>query len=105
MSQRRTALGARMFPPDSGVHAPGLAPPESAPRRQSIFYVILPDFKIRPGGNTTGGRTGWNVLTSINDSEAASFGADGIAGHDARYDRAGEFVAATAFRRSPSAGP
>ena len=40
----------------------------------------------------TGGRAGWNVVTSLNDSEAANFGADGVADHDARYDRADEFV-------------
>ena len=40
----------------------------------------------------TGGRAGWNVVTSLNDSEAANFGADGVADHDTRYDRADEFV-------------
>ena len=40
----------------------------------------------------TGGRAGWNVVTSLNDSEAANFGADGVVDHDARYDRADEFV-------------
>ena len=40
----------------------------------------------------TGGRAGWNVVTSLNDSEAANFGADGVADHDSRYDRADEFV-------------
>ena len=40
----------------------------------------------------TGGRAGWNVVTSLNDSEAANFGADGVAAHDERYDRADEFV-------------
>ena len=40
----------------------------------------------------TGGRAGWNVVTSLNDSEAANFGAGGVADHDVRYDRADEFV-------------
>ena len=31
-------------------------------------------------------------MTSLNDSEAANFGADGVADHDARYDRADEFI-------------
>ena len=39
-----------------------------------------------------GGRTAWNVVTSLNDSEAANFGRDGHLGHDARYDRADEFL-------------
>ncbi len=40
----------------------------------------------------TGGRAAWNVVTSLNDSEAANFSADGHLGHEARYDRADEFM-------------
>lgn len=40
----------------------------------------------------TGGRAGWNVVTSLNDSEAANFGADRLPDHDSRYDRADEFM-------------
>ncbi len=40
----------------------------------------------------TGGRAGWNVVTSLNDSEAANFGADSLPEHDTRYDRADEFM-------------
>lgn len=39
-----------------------------------------------------GGRAGWNIVTSLNDSEAANFGQDVHLGHDARYDRADEFM-------------
>lgn len=39
-----------------------------------------------------GGRCGWNVVTSLNDSEAANFGADKVLEHDLRYDRADEFM-------------
>ena len=42
----------------------------------------------------TGGRAAWNVVTSLNDSEAANFGRDGHLPHDVRYDRADEFVQA-----------
>ncbi len=38
------------------------------------------------------GRAAWNVVTSLNDSEAANFGAAGHLGHDLRYDRADEFM-------------
>ena len=39
------------------------------------------------------GRAAWNVVTSLNDSEAANFGASrSILGHDLRYDRADEFM-------------
>ncbi len=41
-----------------------------------------------------GGRAAWNVVTSLNDSEAANFGRAAHLGHDARYDRADEFMAA-----------
>jgi FMN-dependent oxidoreductase (nitrilotriacetate monooxygenase family) len=38
------------------------------------------------------GRAAWNVVTSLNDSEAANFGKDQHLPHDARYDRADEFM-------------
>ncbi|MEV0685374.1 LLM class flavin-dependent oxidoreductase [Nocardia sp. NPDC050378] len=40
----------------------------------------------------SGGRAGWNVVTSVNDSEAQNFGMDAHLGHDERYDRADEFL-------------
>jgi len=39
-----------------------------------------------------GGRAAWNIVTSLNDSEAANFGREAHPEHDARYDRADEFV-------------
>lgn len=44
----------------------------------------------------SGGRAAWNVVTSVNDSEAQNFGVDAHLGHDARYDRADEFLDAVA---------
>jgi FMN-dependent oxidoreductase (nitrilotriacetate monooxygenase family) len=43
----------------------------------------------------SGGRAAWNVVTSVNDSEAQNFGVDQHLGHDERYDRADEFLEAT----------
>lgn len=43
----------------------------------------------------TGGRAAWNVVTSVNDSEAQNFGLDQVIDHDTRYDRADEFLEAT----------
>jgi FMN-dependent oxidoreductase (nitrilotriacetate monooxygenase family) len=43
----------------------------------------------------SGGRAAWNIVTSVNDSEAQNFGLDVHLGHDARYDRAEEFLEAT----------
>jgi len=40
-----------------------------------------------------GGRAAWNVVTSLNDSEAANFGQGPHLDHDTRYDRADEFMA------------
>ncbi|MBM3609863.1 MAG: LLM class flavin-dependent oxidoreductase, partial [Alphaproteobacteria bacterium] len=40
----------------------------------------------------SGGRAGWNVVTSGNDSEALNFGREDHYEHDERYRRAGEFV-------------
>jgi FMN-dependent oxidoreductase (nitrilotriacetate monooxygenase family) len=41
-----------------------------------------------------GGRAAWNVVTSLNDSEAANFGRESHPDHDARYDGADEFMEA-----------
>ena len=43
----------------------------------------------------TKGRAAWNMVTSVNDSEAQNFGLDQVIGHDERYDRADEFLSAT----------
>ncbi len=43
----------------------------------------------------SGGRAAWNVVTSVNDGEAQNFGVDTILDHNARYDRADEFLEAT----------
>ncbi|HXY26919.1 MAG TPA: LLM class flavin-dependent oxidoreductase [Acidimicrobiales bacterium] len=43
----------------------------------------------------SGGRAAWNVVTSVNDSEAQNFGLKEHLPHDARYDRADEFLEAT----------
>ena len=40
----------------------------------------------------SGGRAAWNVVTSVNDSEAQNFGVNAHLGHDERYDRADEFM-------------
>ena len=38
------------------------------------------------------GRSAWNVVTSLNSAEAANFGSTEHMEHDARYDRADEFM-------------
>jgi FMN-dependent oxidoreductase (nitrilotriacetate monooxygenase family) len=40
----------------------------------------------------TGGRAAWNVVTSLNDSEALNMGRGEVMEHDLRYDRADEFM-------------
>jgi FMN-dependent oxidoreductase (nitrilotriacetate monooxygenase family) len=42
--------------------------------------------------NLFGGRAAWNVVTSLNDAEAANFGRSEHLAHDERYDRAEEFM-------------
>ncbi|MDX1881102.1 LLM class flavin-dependent oxidoreductase [Mycobacterium sp. SMC-18] len=44
--------------------------------------------------NLSDGRVSWNVVTSLNDSEARNFGVDEHLEHDQRYDRADEFLEA-----------
>jgi FMN-dependent oxidoreductase (nitrilotriacetate monooxygenase family) len=38
------------------------------------------------------GRVAWNIVTSLNSAEALNFGQDAHLEHDARYDRADEFM-------------
>lgn len=40
----------------------------------------------------SGGRVGWNVVTTVRDAAAENFGRDGHPEHDERYARASEFV-------------
>ena len=40
----------------------------------------------------SGGRAAWNIVTSVNDSEAQNYGFKEHLDHDARYDRADEFL-------------
>jgi len=40
----------------------------------------------------TGGRTGWNIVTSSEDRSAQNFGQPQLAAHDDRYDMADEYV-------------
>ena len=40
----------------------------------------------------SGGRAAWNVVTSVNDSEAQNFGLSAAMDHDRRYDKADEFL-------------
>lgn len=42
----------------------------------------------------SGGRAAWNIVTSVNDSEARNFGVQQTLAHDERYDRADEFMEA-----------
>ncbi|HWI21565.1 MAG TPA: NtaA/DmoA family FMN-dependent monooxygenase [Baekduia sp.] len=42
--------------------------------------------------NLTGGRIGWNIVTSYEDEAAQNYGMDAIPPHDERYARADEFV-------------
>lgn len=42
----------------------------------------------------SGGRAAWNVVTSVNQGEADNFGYTETLAHDARYDRADEFLEA-----------
>lgn len=40
----------------------------------------------------SGGRSGWNLVTSADPTEASNFGIDAHAAHDVRYARAEEFI-------------
>ncbi|AZO26432.1 MULTISPECIES: LLM class flavin-dependent oxidoreductase [Mesorhizobium] len=55
--------------------------------------------------NLSGGRAGWNLVTSANPIEAANFGSTGLRPHADRYERAREFAAVvTGLWRRKAAG-
>ena len=49
----------------------------------------------------SGGRAGWNLVTSASEIEAANFGAQGLRAHRDRYARADEFAGVVARLWSP----
>jgi alkanesulfonate monooxygenase SsuD/methylene tetrahydromethanopterin reductase-like flavin-dependent oxidoreductase (luciferase family) len=55
--------------------------------------TILREF--RTIDHLSNGRAAWNVVTSMNDSEAQNFGVESHLNHDQRYDRAEEFMELT----------
>ena len=53
----------------------------------------------------SGGRAGWNLVTSASEIEAANFGAQGLRAHRDRYAKANEFAAVvTAYGTRRSRG-
>ena len=48
--------------------------------------------EFRTIDHLSNGRAAWNVVTSMNDSEAQNFGVESHLNHDQRYDRAEEFM-------------
>lgn len=48
--------------------------------------------KLASIDHISGGRAGWNLVTSQNENEAQNFGFDQHVDHALRYERAGEFV-------------
>lgn len=53
-------------------------------------YVLARAFSTLD--HLSGGRAGWNVVTSSEDRAAQNFGLDGLPQHDERYERAEEFI-------------
>ena len=56
-------------------------------------YHIAREFRTLD--HLSNGRAAWNVVTSMNDGEAMNFGIESHLSHDARYDRADEFMELT----------
>jgi FMN-dependent oxidoreductase (nitrilotriacetate monooxygenase family) len=48
--------------------------------------------QVATADHLTGGRMGWNVVTSTEPKAAKAFGLDALPGHDARYDQADEYI-------------
>lgn len=51
--------------------------------------------RLATADHVTGGRVGWNIVTTYNRDAALNYGLDAHPAHDDRYARAGEFVEVT----------
>ncbi len=56
----------------------------------SLAYTLARQFASLD--HLSGGRAGWNIVTSTAENEAHNFGLDASYGHSERYERATEFV-------------
>ena len=63
-----------------------------ATRSTTYYYPYQVARTFATLDHLTRGRVAWNVVTSVNDSEARNFGLDAHLEHDRRYDRADEFM-------------
>lgn len=62
----------------------------------STFYTPFHAARLLASlDHISGGRIGWNVVTSMFDSEARNHGYDAMPDHDSRYARAAEFIDVT----------
>src|SRR5437667_289176 len=75
------------------VPGPRSPPPGTEPMADYAPFHVARTFATLD--HLSGGRAAWNVVTSVNDSEAQNYGFDQTLGHDERYDRADEFLEAT----------
>ena len=66
---------------------------------RDLLHHVLLAVPRRPhlchAGPPLRGRAAWNIVTSVNDSEAQNYGFNEHLGHDVRYDRADEFLEVT----------
>jgi FMN-dependent oxidoreductase (nitrilotriacetate monooxygenase family) len=88
------------------VHAPKLDPaplvPMLAAVTQHLGFIVTMSTSFYPPyllarlmstlDHLTGGRAGWNIVTSGEDRAAQNFGYDAIPDHDLRYEKADEYV-------------
>ena len=85
--------------PEHRARRPGRPPPGRSASGATYSTTYYSPFHVARTFATldhlTGGRAAWNVVTSVNDSEAQNFGVDQVLAHDERYDRADEFLEAT----------
>ena len=59
----------------------------------NVFPPYLLAREMATLDNLSGGRAGWNIVTSIADEVAQNFGIDELLSRDERYDQADEYVA------------
>ncbi len=58
------------------------------------FYQPFPTARMLASlDHISGGRVGWNVVTSMFDAEAKNYGMPALPPHQQRYERAEEFIA------------
>lgn len=100
MTQPKRQMHLNLFLTGTGHHEVSWRHPDAQPERIGLIGTVSTTYnepfrvvrKFASLDHLSGGRVGWNIVTSGNEQEAQNFGREEHLAHSARYGRAGEFL-------------